>query len=99
MMISDKQVWDALTAYEDEIREWRVFNRHDGCSVAVRDAVAPDYNPDYTVGRHATAYDAVISYQVTQNRETAERYIRWQAMKIALATVTKTDRSDKNETI
>jgi len=89
-MIDDKQVWTALDAYEDEIREWRIFGRMGGDHyVVVMDAAVPDYTVDDISG----VCDTTISYQVVRDRETAEKYVRWQAMKIALEH--KTDRSDK----
>ena len=71
MDISDRVVWGALDAFENEARCWRIMSfRSDRSVKAVRE-------PDMGQCEH---YDM-------KDREQAKRYIRWRAIRAALQAV------------
>lgn len=87
--VSDKQVWESLTVFEDEVRRWS----QNGFFPAGSSRVSGREDPVFIV-RSRLAYeilpgDLIMSNETIErldfkSREDAEQYIRWRAVHAVL---------------
>jgi hypothetical protein len=78
---TDDQVWQAFDAFQDEAEKWRVIPYAGGTALAVRDRFSVSKLPPEPVPE--TAEFERIDFK---DAETAQRYVAWRAMKVALST-------------
>lgn len=94
--LTDVQVWRALDSYEREIRRWRMGPWHSGQVLAIADRAELPLVP-WTDGAPVNQAVPAPEKLTFRDEETAERYIRWRAIKAALTTAYPSNQSSNNK--